>query len=327
MLCENYWFLDEEIAVPSHILPVEPIGQGATSIVFSARDSSRSCMIAVKKLKNALRQTLSTHRALNEVLILRLLRHENIIGFHDSYKPQSSSPDLYLVTELIETDLSSVLKSAQDLSIFQCRIIFFQIMCALKYMHSIGIIHRDIKPRNVLLSSACDVKICDFGQAWCTQSEDPCLGNIVCTRWYRSPEIFREAAQHDEKVDIYSAGCVLAETFSRKPLLPGIDDEDQLELFFKRFGEIELEDGLGSLEENYSEIAKSISSSSQFLSRQENTGDLELYLGDSVPVIMRDLVRTLCSFNPKKRPSAAEVIKHTFFSDLDEPNHSIFTPC
>jgi negative regulator of PHO system len=128
-------------------------------------------------------------------------------------------------------------------------------------------------------------------------------------------------------VDIFSAGCVLAETFSRKPLLPGIDDEDQLELFFKRFGEIELEDGLGSLEENYSEIAKSISSSSRFLSRRENTGDLELYLGDSVPVIMRDLVRTLCNFNPKKRLSAAEVLKHTSFSDLKEPNHSIFTPC
>jgi mitogen-activated protein kinase 1/3 len=310
--CRSYWFRDEEIHLPDKFTPVEPIGQGASSVVFSAADKTRCNKVAIKKLKNALKGSGFGYRALNEVLIMRLLKHENIVAVKELFIPDKGASDLYIVTELIETDLASVLKSAQDISNFQSKIIFYQVMCGLKYMHSVGVTHRDIKPRNILLSASCDVKICDFGLSWFRQIDDPFQGNIICTRWYRPPEILCEAYTHDEKVDVFSAGCVLAEIASRKPLLPGLNEEEQLKLMVKRFGPVPSEDLSGFPDGYYSKLLLKLSNSCHQI------GDLESYLGETVQPCICKLIRSMCTFDPEKRLSASETVDMALFADLVE---------
>lgn len=94
-------------------------------------------------------------------------------------------------------------------------------------MHSANILHRDLKPRNILISSKCEVKICDFGLARLTTSKDKQktegMTDYVATRWYRAPELLLANENYDAKIEVWSVGCILAEMFLRKPFLMGTD--------------------------------------------------------------------------------------------------------
>ena len=111
--------------------------------------------------------TTFTKRTLRELKILRLLNNENIIRIKTIQLPSSREDfeEIYLVCELMETDLSSIIKSSQPLSDEHCQFFLYQLLRGLKYMHSACILHRDLKPRNLLVNSNCDLKICDFGLA------------------------------------------------------------------------------------------------------------------------------------------------------------------
>ena len=99
--------------------------------------------------------------------------------------------------------------------------ILFQVLKGLHYLHSADIIHRDLKPSNLLLSTQCEVKICDFGLARhldCCSAEGNVLTEGVATRWYRAPEVLLGSNQYDEKADMWSVGCVFAEMLMKAPL-------------------------------------------------------------------------------------------------------------
>jgi serine/threonine protein kinase len=106
-------------------------------------------------------------RTLRELKIMRLLQHDNVIGIKTILKPKSRKDfkEIYVVSELMETDLAQIIKSNQPLSDDHIQFFLYQILRGLKYIHSAGILHRDLKPRNLLVNSNCDLKICDFGLA------------------------------------------------------------------------------------------------------------------------------------------------------------------
>lgn len=134
----------------------------------------------------------------------------------------------------METDLHRVIQSNQNLSDEHIQQFVYQILRGVRYMHDSNVIHRDLKPSNLLLNKKCDLKICDFGLSRGYEQESSnspsahAMTEQVVTRWYRAPEVILNAKKYNEKLDVWSIGCILAEILGKQPLLPGNDYLDQV---------------------------------------------------------------------------------------------------
>eukprot|EP00930_Biecheleria_cincta_P067786 TRINITY_DN5466_c0_g4_i1.p1 TRINITY_DN5466_c0_g4~~TRINITY_DN5466_c0_g4_i1.p1 ORF type:complete len:401 (-),score=91.00 TRINITY_DN5466_c0_g4_i1:166-1368(-) len=220
---------------------LEQVGQGAYGIVCAAEDQVSNEPVAVKKIENAFEHITFTKRTLRELRILRHLQHENLIDVRNIFLAGSKDDfeDIYVISELMETDLASILKSTQPLSDEHCQFFLYQILRGMKYVHSAKVIHRDLKPRNLLVNANCDLKICDFGLARVSFSKEfqTCpMTEYVCTRWYRAPEVLCSWLDYSAAIDIWSIGCIFAEMLERKPLFPGHNTQHQLQSIINFLG-------------------------------------------------------------------------------------------
>jgi len=211
------------------------IGRGANGIVCHATDEESGKQVAVKKIEGVFEHLTITRRTLRELRILRHLQHENLMQVKNILitGTKNDFKDIYMVSELMETDMSSVLKSGQPLSDGHFKLFLYQILRGIKYMHSARVIHRDLKPRNLLVNSNCDLKICDFGLArvkFLTQEWLNPMTEYVCTRWYRAPEVLCSWTDYSASIDMWSIGCIFAEMHTCQPLFPGTNTQDQLHL-------------------------------------------------------------------------------------------------
>jgi len=222
---------------------IRPVGSGAYGVVISALDTSNGKKVAIKKIPRVFDDVVDAKRILREIRLLRQLKHENIINIVDILQPTNSGPweDLYIVNNLMETDLHRIIYSPQSLSIDHTQYFVYQILRALKYMHSAGVVHRDLKPSNLLLNGNCDLKICDLGLARGID-EDVELTEYVVTRWYRAPEIMLACREYTKAVDLWSVGCIFGELLERNPLFPGDDYIDQLRKIIAKLGRPPVED-------------------------------------------------------------------------------------
>jgi len=184
---------------------------------------------------------LFAKRTLRELKILRLLDHENIIDLKSIVNPGSLEEfnEIYAIFELMETDLGSIIKSKQELSLDHIQFFMYQILRGMKYIHSAGILHRDLKPRNLLVNSNCDLKIWDFGLSRADIPElyeAGAMTDYISTRWYRAPELLFGSEHYSSSVDVWSIGCIFAELLTRMSFLPGTDTENQLMLIIEMIG-------------------------------------------------------------------------------------------
>jgi hypothetical protein len=215
------------------------IGSGAYGVVISANDTAKKRNVAIKLVPRAFNDEVDAKRILREIKLLKHFRHENIISILDMMSPQGAYVDdfndVYIVCDLMETDLHRIIYSKQALSIDHVQYFIYQILRGLKYIHSAQVIHRDLKPSNLLVNSNCDLKICDFGLARGINSDysgqrrgSMLLTEYVVTRWYRAPEIMLACHEYSKPVDVWSVGCIFAELMLRKPIFPGDDYIDQV---------------------------------------------------------------------------------------------------
>lgn len=232
--------LGSSFQAPRRFTVVEAVGQGAYGVVCSAKDELNDDTVAIKKIESAFDDITFAKRTLRELKILRHLRHENLIDIRYVFLPglKSNFEDIYVISELMETDLASILKSPQPLSDEHCQFFTYQILRGLKFVHTAGVIHRDLKPRNLLVNSNCDLKICDYGLARLAMNNGDSrpLTEYVCTRWYRAPEVLCSWADYGPAIDMWSIGCIFAEMLRRKPLLPGKNTQHQLNLIVSHLG-------------------------------------------------------------------------------------------
>lgn len=298
---------------------IEPMSHGAYGIVCSAEDEATGQQVAVKKIEGVFEHITITKRTLRELRILQHLQHENLVQIKSIFLPgvKSDFEDLYVVSELIETDLASTLRSSQALSNDHCQFFLYQILRGMKYVHSAQVIHRDLKPRNLLVNSNCDLKICDFGlarvrfsdKAWaCPMTE------YVCTRWYRAPEVLCSWTDYSEAIDVWSIGCILAELLTRQPLYPGHNTQHQLDLIIAVLGSPEGEELMKIPNEKCRNFIKSLPKSE----------------GRTFPKVFADvtteaqdfLAKTLL-WDPEQRLDIEQAIQHPYVDKLhcpeDEP--------
>ena len=152
--------------VDSRYSPLESIGTGAYGVVCAAKDNRTGQRVAIKKIPKAFEMLTVSKRTYRELKILRYLRHENIISILDVMQPpedMSTFEDVYVVLDLMESDLHHIIHSVQPLSDEHIKFFLYQIMRGLKYIHSAHVLHRDLKPSNLLINRNCELKIGDFG--------------------------------------------------------------------------------------------------------------------------------------------------------------------
>jgi len=148
--------------------------------------------------------------------------------------------EVYLYEELMECDLAAIIRSGQPLTDAHFQSFIYQILCGLKYIHSANVLHRDLKPGNLLVNADCELKICDFGLArgFSIDPEENAgyLTEYVATRWYRAPEIMLSFQSYTKAIDVWSVGCILAELLGGRPFFKGRDYVDQLTQILKLLG-------------------------------------------------------------------------------------------
>lgn len=292
--------------VPDIYTDLKPIGVGGFGLVCSGTCPQEGISVAIKKLKEPFSNPILSKRAYREFVLLKHLVHDNIINLLDVFI--SPSNDMYLVTELCSTDLHQVI-STQNLEVTHIRYFIYQMLRALKYVHSAGVIHRDIKPSNILLNESCDLKICDFGLARVSDPDMQQTG-YVATRYYRAPEIMLFWQAYDKAVDIWSIGCIFAEMLRRKILFEGRDHIHQFGLIVELLGTPDDELVSTITNENTLNYIRNLPKRSKV-----NLKDyLQITDDDAV-----DLLTKMLEFNPKKRITAEEALAHPFLSDFHDP--------
>jgi mitogen-activated protein kinase 15 len=284
---------------------IQRLGKGAYGVVWRARDRDTGQIVALKKVFGAFQNNIDSQRTYREITILRQLKgHPLIVGLLAVHRAENDS-DLYLVFELMDTDVHAVIRAGILLDVHQ-RYIFWQLCCALKYVHSAGVIHRDLKPGNILIRSDAAIKVCDFGLSRVIQDNGPPdqLTDYIATRWYRAPEILFGSSAYGPGIDMWAVGCILAELLSSRPLFPGASTMDQLERIISFTGPPSQSDieGMGS------QFTQTMLSN---LSYSRPKMNLEDKLSGACPEAI-DLVRKLLSFNPVDRPSAEDCLAHPY---------------
>lgn len=310
----------QQFEIPTRYSLIRPIGHGAYGVVISALDKETGEKVAIKKISRAFEDPVDAKRILREIKLMKKFNHENVIRIIDIIPPPPTTEefdDVYIVQDLMETDLHRIIYSKQPLTIDHIQYFVYQILRGLKYIHSANVLHRDLKPSNLLLKSNCDLKICDFGLARGVEDEQSGgLTEYVVTRWYRAPEIMLACQEYTSAIDMWSVGCIFAELLARSPLFPGEDYIAQLRLICDKLGRPSEKD----LDFVTSERAKRFMNS---LPNKPPSSLAEMFHNHRDEKDALDLVKKMLEIHPKKRISVDKALEHPFLDSLhnsdDEP--------
>ena len=290
--------MSEEIE--SHILKryelIKKQGKGAYGVVYKAMDKKTKEIVALKKNFDAFQNVTDSKRTYREITLLQELNgHDNIIKLLNVIKAENEK-DIYLIFEFMETDLHTVIRS-NILEPIHKQFVMYQLLKALKFIHSAGIVHRDLKPSNVLINSDACIKVCDFGLARSVMSltgKDIIMTDYVATRWYRAPEVLLGSTKYNSQADMWSVGCIFGELLNGKPMFPGTSTLNQLNKILEITGKPNKEDILSI----QSELAQNM---------LENINNIK-----------QKNLKSLFPFNPNKRINVLEALEHPYVADFHE---------
>ncbi len=303
---------------------IKQIGLGAYGVVCSCYDKKENRNVAIKKVGNAFEDLVDAKRIVREIKLLRYFDHDNIVSLYDIPKPPSRTGfnDIYIISDLMETDLHRVIYSRQDLTDDHIQYFIYQILRGVLYMHSANIIHRDLKPANILANKNCDLKICDLGlgRGEVRDEEDEEkkieLTEYVITRWYRAPEVILCPSEYSKAVDIWSIGCIFAELLGRQPLFPGDHYLDQIQKIISV---------LGTPKNDDLEFITKIEAKEFLMKLVKRTKQTWSSLFPNANPVALDLLGKMLTFNPKKRYTVDQCISHPYFEGLHDPEQEPIT--
>ncbi|KAG2617335.1 mitogen-activated protein kinase 17-like isoform X1 [Panicum virgatum] len=291
----------------------EVIGKGSYGVVAAAVDTQTGERVAIKKIVDVFDHVSDATRILREIKLLRLLRHPDLVEIKHIMLPPSRREfrDIYVIFELMESDLHQVIKANDDLTAEHHQFFLYQLLRGMKYIHAASVFHRDLKPKNILANADCKLKICDFGLARVSFCDTPSAifwTDYVATRWYRAPELCGSFfSKYTPAIDIWSVGCIFAELLTGKPLFPGKNVVHQLDLMTDLLGTPSAE----SISKIRNEKARRYLSNMRKKPRVPFTKKFP-----GVDPMALHLLERLLAFDPKERPSAAEALTDPYFNGL-----------
>ncbi|GAP82395.1 putative CMGC MAPK ERK1 protein kinase [Rosellinia necatrix] len=313
---------NQDFIVDERYTVTKELGQGAYGIVCAAVNNETGDGVAIKKVTNVFSKKILAKRALREIKLLQHFRgHRNITCLYDMDIPRPENfNETYLYEELMECDLAAIIRSGQPLTDAHFQSFIYQILCGLKYIHSANVLHRDLKPGNLLVNADCELKICDFGLArgFSVDPEENAgyMTEYVATRWYRAPEIMLSFQSYTKAIDVWSVGCILAELLGGKPFFKGRDYVDQLNQILLILGSVE--------ETTLSRIG---SSRAQEYVRNLPPMKKKSFKMDLFPHAnpqARKLLKKMLAFDPSERISVEEALRHEYLKiwhdASDEPD-------
>ncbi|KAK1293080.1 putative serine/threonine-protein kinase [Acorus calamus] len=276
------------------------VGQGTYSNVYKARDRDTGKIVALKKVRFETSESESVKFMAREILILRRLDHPNVVKL-EGLATSRMHRSIYLVFDFMQSDLARVVSRPDGrLTEPQVKCYMQQLLSGLQHCHEKGILHRDIKGSNLLIDKNGVLKIADFGLAndYNPQLKRPLTSRVV-TLWYRAPELLLGATDYGVGIDLWSAGCLLAEMFAGRPILPGRTELEQLHRIFKL---------CGSPSEDY---WRKLRIATSFRPPHNKPSFAETFR--DFPASSLGLLSTLLALDPAYRGSASSALQNEFF--------------
>uniref|UniRef100_A0A7N8X3S9 cyclin-dependent kinase n=1 Tax=Mastacembelus armatus TaxID=205130 RepID=A0A7N8X3S9_9TELE len=286
-------------------IKLDKLGEGTYATVFKGRSKLTDNLVALKEIRLE-HEEGAPCTAIREVSLLKDLKHANIVTLHDIVHTDKS---LTLVFEYLDKDLKQYMDDCGNImSMHNVKVFLFQILRGLSYCHKRKVLHRDLKPQNLLINERGELKLADFGLARAKSVPTKTYSNEVVTLWYRPPDVLLGSSEYSTQIDMWGVGCIFYEMAAGRPLFPGSTVEDELHLIFRLLGT--------PTEENW----PGISSIEEFKSYNFPKYKPQPLINHAP----RYCSVCLCySYESKKRVSADEAMKHSHFRQLGMRVHTL----
>ncbi|CAH0384441.1 unnamed protein product [Bemisia tabaci] len=299
-------------------IKIEKIGEGTYGVVYKGRCKKTDQIVAIKKIRMEGNDEGIPSTALREVTLLKELDHPNIVSLYEVLMEENR---MYLVFEFLTMDLKKFLdcqlpnskidtsNTVGKLDTMLMKSYLYQITQAILFCHKRRILHRDLKPQNLLISSNGMIKVADFGLGRAFGVPIRAFTHEVVTLWYRAPEILLGTTLYACPVDIWSIGCIFAEMAMLKPLFRGDSEIDQL---FRIFG---------ILSTPNEQIWPKVSQLPDYKPTFPNwTTNILAQTVSKLDPVGLDLLQKTFIYDPAERINARDMIHHKYFDDLKEAN-------
>jgi len=286
---------------------IDKLGEGTYGIVYKAKNRETGEIVALKRIRLDSEDEGVPCTAIREISLLKELKHPNIVRLYDVIHTEKK---LTLVFEHLDQDLKKYLDECEGaIPKATMKSFLYQLLKGISYCHDHRVLHRDLKPQNLLINKNGELKLADFGLARAFGIPVRSYSHEVVTLWYRAPDVLMGSRKYSTPIDIWSAGCIFSEMSTGRPLFPGTSASDQLIRIFKVLGTpnekiwpsiVELEEFKKSEPLPYFPPQK--------LNSVVTGLDEEGY----------DLLGKMLQYDPQQRISAAKALQHSFFTSLRE---------
>eukprot|EP00729_Bicosta_minor_P002164 gene2164-25393_t len=285
---------------------LDKLGEGTYASVFKGISRINAKLVALKEIRLE-HEEGAPCTAIREVSLLKGLKHANIVTLHDIIHTRET---LTLVFEYLDRDLKQYMDDCSGvIEMENVKIFLYQLLRGLKYCHSRKVLHRDLKPQNLLINAIGELKLADFGLARAKSVPIKTYSNEVVTLWYRPPDVLLGSVEYSTPIDIWGVGCIFSEMVSGRPIFPGSTNEEQIVLIWQILGT-----PTESLWEGVSQLPEYKPEDWPECDKQD--------LAHQMPRLNRvglELVDRMLQYNPKMRFTAQEAMAHPYFASLSIP--------
>ncbi|CAI4806828.1 BAL_1a_G0054650.mRNA.1.CDS.1 [Saccharomyces cerevisiae] len=295
----------------SQFKQLEKLGNGTYATVYKGLNKTTGVYVALKEVKlDSEEGTPST--AIREISLMKELKHENIVRLYDVIHTENK---LTLVFEFMDNDLKKYMDSRtvgntpRGLELNLVKYFQWQLLQGLAFCHENKILHRDLKPQNLLINKRGQLKLGDFGLARAFGIPVNTFSSEVVTLWYRAPDVLMGSRTYSTSIDIWSCGCILAEMITGKPLFPGTNDEEQLKLIFDIMGTPN-----ESLWPSVTKLPK-YNPNIQQRPPRDLRQVLQPHTKEPLDGNLMDFLHGLLQLNPDMRLSAKQALHHSWFAE------------